>query len=85
MVTTGETIIEEPVPAAVPPQLTVYHCHEAPVPSNPPTTDNVVELPGQIGFTDGLIFVGAVESVLVTFTVTETQAVELQVPSPLTK
>ena len=85
MVTTGETIIGVPVPAVAPPQLPVYHCHDAPVPLKPPTTVNVVGSPGQIGFAEGLMLVGFVDNVLVTFTVTETQAVELQVPSPLTK
>ena len=84
MVTTGETIIGVPVPAAVPPQLPEYHCHDAPVPLEPPITLNVVGFPGQVGFTVALMIVGLVDNVFVTFTVTDTQAVELQVPSPRT-
>ena len=36
-----------PLPAEVPPQETVYHCQDAPVPRVPPTSDKVTEVPGQ--------------------------------------
>jgi hypothetical protein len=79
----GETEIDAPDPAEEPPQLPVYHCHEAPVPSDPPTTVSVVE-PPQVGFVVALIEVGAVEFVL-TVTVNDAQVVVLQVPEALTK
>ena len=82
VVLAGETVIEEPVPAAVPPQLPVYQCQDAPVPSEPPTTDNVVE-PPQVGLVVAEMEVGAVEFVL-TVTVSEAQVVVLHVPSALT-
>lgn len=59
----GETLIEAPVPAAVPPQLTVYHFHDAPVPSAPALTLSIVESPKLIEA--GLAMpVGVVESEL---------------------
>ena len=75
-------MIDAPDPAEVPPQLPVNHCHEAPVPSDPPTTESVVE-PPQVGFVVALIEVGAVEFVF-TVTVKEAQVVVLQVPDALT-
>jgi hypothetical protein len=68
-VVAGLTEIEAPEPTAVPPQLPLYHCHEAPVPKEPPFSDNVVELPEQIGFTDALALVAAFDE---EFTVTVT-------------
>ena len=59
----GDTVIAEPVPAGVPPQLPVYHCHCAPDPKDPPETESWVEAPSQIGFTVALIAVGAVDVV----------------------
>lgn len=44
----GLTVITLPVPAAVPPQLVVYHCQEAPEPSVPPVTVSVALPPVQI-------------------------------------
>ena len=85
MAAPGETEIDTPLPTNTPPQLPEYHCQLAPLPKEPPTTESVVELPAQIGFTVALILVGSVDSVLLTFTVTVTQVVELQMPSPLTK
>ena len=75
MVAVGLTLIDAPVPAAVPPtQLPVYHVHTAPVPSDPPTTLREVLLPKQIGLTLAEALDGAVEKVF-TVTVTEAQAV----------
>ena len=34
-----------PVPTKVPPQVPRYHFHTAPVPSEPPTTVSITELP----------------------------------------
>lgn len=80
----GDTVIDAPVPAGVPPQFAVYQVQAAPVPSDPPLTERVVELPGHIGFADAPMLEAAVENVL-TVTVTDTQAVVLHVPSALTK
>lgn len=45
----GVTVIELPVPIEVPlPHPPAYQFHEAPKPSEPPTTFRVVELPSQI-------------------------------------
>jgi len=44
----GETEIEFPVPAGVPPQEPVYHSAVAPVPAVPPLKVNVVYAPEQI-------------------------------------
>ena len=41
----GETVIEFPVPAEVPPQDPVNHCTVAPLPSVPPLTVRVVLAP----------------------------------------
>ena len=67
----------------MPPQLPVYQFQVAPVPKLPPVAVNVVAPLGQVGFTDAVAPVGAVEFV---FTVTATLAhvVVLQVPSALT-
>ena len=65
------------MPTNVPPQLPVYQFHNAPVPRLPPVAERVVA-PPQVGFTDAVAPVGAVELV---FTVTEavfTGAVEPQ-------
>ena len=43
----------------------MYHSHDAPVPREPPLTDNVVGLPEQTGLTVTLIEVGAVEGMQV--------------------
>ncbi len=79
----GDTAIELPVPTNVPPQLPEYHVHTAPVPNEPPVTDNVVA-PPQIGFGLAEALVGSVDAVL-TVTVTLTHVVVLQVPTALTK
>ncbi len=79
----GETLNVAPDPTDPTPQLEEYHCQAAPVPSAPPATLNVVELPEQIGFTDAEALVAAVEFVL-TVIITLTHAVVLQVPSART-
>jgi hypothetical protein len=58
----GETVMEVPVPAAVPPQLPVNHCQFAPVPNDPPETVRVVLPPAQMVVVP-VIPVGAVELV----------------------
>lgn len=70
----GETVIELPVPAAVPPHEPVNHCTVAPEPSLPPAIVKVVEPPVQIVDTPEIL-VGAVGAVS-TVTVTLAQAVE---------
>ena len=78
----GETDIELPVPTEVTPQPPVYQFHEAPVPKEPPMTDNVVA-PPQVGFTLADILAGVVDDEF-TVTVTGAQTVVLQDPSALT-
>jgi hypothetical protein len=48
VVIVGVTVIEVPLPIAVPPQLPVNHLQTAPVPRLPPLTESVVFLPRQI-------------------------------------
>ena len=57
----GVTVIEEPVPAGVPPQEPVNHSHTAPVPSNPPLTVSVFDVVLQVLLPVILMPVGAVE------------------------
>ena len=75
----GETVIEVPLPAEVPPHETVYHCHVAPVPKVPSGIVNVDEAPEQIlpGFADAEV--GGMEEVF-KLTVVFTQVVVLQSP-----
>jgi hypothetical protein len=42
---TGETVIDDPDPTALPPQDALYHLQVAPVPRLPPFTDKVVDCP----------------------------------------
>ena len=58
-----------PVPAAVAPQLPVYHLKAAPVPSTPPLTLSVLLLPGATADGVAVTVTGAVEFVF-RFTVT---------------
>ena len=74
----GDTVIEVPVPANVPPQEPVYHFQTPPVPNEPPLTVNVVLPPLHI-VVDPVIPVGAVDNVL-TVTNCEVQVVVLHVP-----
>jgi hypothetical protein len=60
----GDTVIEEPVPTAVPLQLPEYQCHVAPVPNEPPDKLNVVGFEGQIGLGLALALVAAVDKLL---------------------
>ena len=75
--------MDEPEPTGVPPQLLLYHSHDAPVPSEPFCLDSVENSPGQMdpGLADALV--GAVDSDL-TVTVTLAQLVVLQSPSART-
>jgi hypothetical protein len=41
----GETVMLEPVPTNVPPQVPRYHFQTAPVPNEPPFTVSVTEAP----------------------------------------
>jgi hypothetical protein len=79
----GDTAMELPVPTKVPPQLPEYQVQFAPVPNEPPVTDNVVE-PEQIGLGLADALVAAVDALLIV-TATETQVVVLHVPTALTK
>jgi hypothetical protein len=47
-VVVGDTTIELPAPTYTPPQLPLYHFQIPPVPSEPPTTLRVTELPTTI-------------------------------------
>jgi hypothetical protein len=75
VVAVGETVIEAPVPAAVPPQEPVNHCATAPVPSEPPTTVSVVELPVQIKFVPEML-VGATLEVWNVITTSSVEGVQ---------
>ena len=74
MVTVGETVMEAPVPAAVPPQEPENHCAVAPVPGEPPTKVRVVLLPVQIKLVPEML-VGAVEEVWNVITTSSVEAV----------
>lgn len=76
----GLTVIELPVPAAVPVQLPENHCQAAPAPRLPPLTVSVALAPAQSVVEAAEIPVGA-ELTEFTFTVVETQAVLPQEPS----
>lgn len=84
VVVAGLTAMELPLPTDVPPQLPLYHCQLAPVPSEPPTTKRLVLLPGQTVVDVAVAATGAVEGLL-TVMVTCAQVVLLQVPSARTK
>jgi hypothetical protein len=70
----GETVIDVPVPITALLQLPAYQFQVAPMPKEPPTTDNVVGFPGQIGFAVALILAGADEGVAI---VTDVHSVAL--------
>ena len=82
MLDVGETVIEFPVPADVPPHDVVNHSTVAPVPNVPPATVSVVLPPLQIVVVP-VIPVGATDKVL-TVTNCDAQVVVLQVPLYLT-
>ena len=67
----------------MPIQLPEYQFHAAPVPSEPPDTSKVTELPAQTGFGVADAPVGFVDDEL-TVTVTLAHPVVLHVPSALT-
>ncbi len=48
MFAVGETLMLVPDPMEVPPQIPAYHRQDAPVPSEPPFSVSVVDVPGQI-------------------------------------
>ena len=73
----GDTVIELPVPADVPPQELLNHSAVAPVPAVPPLKVKVVDPPIQIEDVP-VMLVGATESVL-TVTVV---FIELEQPFP---
>ena len=78
MVEVGLTVIDVPVPAAVPPQLPVYHLQSVP---DPPVAVNVLLVPEQIvvGLADA--DVGATGSGL---TVTDVVA-QVELPQPFSQ
>lgn len=80
----GETVILEPLPNNVPPQVPLYHFQVAPVPSVPPCTLRTDDFPLHIRFADAFIALAGIE---VSRTVIEidTHDVILQSPSALTK
>jgi hypothetical protein len=84
VVTVGLTFTLVPEPAEGPPQLPEYHCQEAPVPSDPPVKESVVDCPTQIVDIAAEAAVGATE-LLLSVTVTDAQAVVLHGPMARTK
>ena len=69
----------DPVPTGTPPHDPVYHCHSAPVPSDPPATVSIFDIPLHELLLDIVITEGSVESVP-----TETASVDgLLIPHPL--
>ena len=78
----GVTIIDDPLPAEIPPHEDVYHCQFAPEPKLPPISPRVELFPGQIGEVPDMD-VGATEFVF-KITVVLKQVVELQVPTAFT-
>ena len=60
VVTAGETVIEFPVPAEVPPQEPENHWATAPAPGEPPTRVSVVLLPAHTALFPEML-VGATE------------------------
>jgi hypothetical protein len=76
-------VILLPVPAAVPPQLPVYHLQAALPPRLPPFTERVMLLPLHTE-SFPVILLAATEKLL-TLIVLLTQEVVLQVPSARTK
>lgn len=75
--------MEVPVPAAVPVQLPVNHCQDAPVPRLPPFTVSVVEEPEHNVVLPAAETDEGAELRVLTFTVVDTQLVLPQVPSAL--
>ncbi len=65
VVAPGETEIDDPVPTKVPTQLPEYQFQEAPRPSTPPLTLNVVEAPAHIGLGVADAPIGAVDDVFI--------------------
>ncbi len=84
MVTVGATANDVPDPTEVLPHPPEYQFHVAPVPKDPPVTDKVVAPLGQVGLTVTDALAAPTDAVLVTFTVTDTQAVVLHGPSART-
>lgn len=76
----GLTVIELPVPAAVPVQLPENHCQVAPVPRLPPFTVKLVVEPEQTVALEALIDAGAELGALMAMLVV-TQLVFPQAPS----
>ena len=83
MLLVGDTVIEFPVPTAVPPHEPENHSAVAPVPAVPPLTVRVVEPPLHIVVVP-VIPVGAILKVF-TVTVALAHVVVLHVPLYLTK
>lgn len=82
VVEAGLTVIELPVPAAVPVQLPVNHCQEAPAPRLPPLTVSVALAPAHSVVEAAETEAGSVLREL-TLIVADTQAVLPQEPSAL--
>ena len=57
-----------PVPTSVPPHELLNHFHEAPVPNEPPLTDNVTEVPDDTDVEDAVAAVAATLLELITRT-----------------
>jgi hypothetical protein len=60
----GVTTIDVPFEIDVPPQKPLYQTHEALVPNEPPTSDNVEETPGHTAVAEAETDDGAVDKVL---------------------
>jgi hypothetical protein len=83
VVAEGLTVMELPEPTELPPQVPVYHLHDALLPRLPPTTSRVTLVPKQIESFRELMLNGAVEKEL-TLMVFATQTVVLHEPSART-
>ena len=64
VVAVGVTVIDEPVPTNVPPQLPVYHFQAAPLPKLPPATVKVTAVGPHTVVADAVAPVGAVDNEL---------------------
>jgi hypothetical protein len=83
VVIAGDTVSKDPVVRIVPPQLPLYHFHEAPNPKLPPDTDKVVAFPTQMVVVPEILTAGV--DVSLTVTVKLLQMVLLHLPSARTK
>lgn len=84
VVDAGLTVIKFPVPAAVPEQVPVNHCQDAPVPRLPPLTVSVVVAPAHTVLPDEAVTEVGFELTELSVMAVETQPVFPHAPSALT-